>query len=359
MRSNDSGVLSLYKAVLDDAGAVDHPGQGSEASLELVEQPTELRFVAHVRGVVMDDGPGLGHPGQVVPDLPGLHEPAELRLDRPRRGRTPLTLHPRDEGRLDRFRGRQRGGLGRLLLRRQLGTADDQQGRPEAAGQLQGDRRGDAPGPSRDQDRLARLEGGWRLLVRGKGGGPGFPGEASATEVSHLHRSLTTAQFPEQRLGQLGGGIAGVQVDPSDEHLGPFMGQALDEPEHAAVPRHGGGRVIGLEPEPAPQAGRREQEGLAVPAGLPQVIAQGTGEQVERLDVTPGPAVPRLALDRLGQRRQVDQAADGPVLLPDTTEHVGHRLRVGQVGVESAGSGPEAGSSGGPRNTVRWPRSAS
>ena len=237
----------------------------------------------------------------------------------------------------------ERGGLGRLLIWRQLGTADDQQGRPEAAGQLQGDRRGDAPGPSRDQDRLARLEGGWRLLVRGQGGGSGLPGEATGTEVSHLHRSLTTAQFPEQRLGQLGRGIPGVQVDRPDEHLGPLLGQALDEPEHAAMPGHGGGRGIGLEPEPAPQAGRREQEGLAVPAGLPHVIAQGTGEQVERLDVTPGPAVPRLALDRLGQRRQVDQAADGPVLLPDTTEHVGHRLRVGQVGVESAAVGPEAG----------------
>ena len=115
-------------------GAVDHPGQGSEASLEIVEQPTELRFVSHVRGVVMDDGPGLGHPGQVVPNLPGLHEPAELRLDQPRRGRTPLTLHPRDEGRLDRFRGRQRGGLGRLLLRRQLGTADDQAGSAGSGG---------------------------------------------------------------------------------------------------------------------------------------------------------------------------------------------------------------------------------
>ena len=222
----------------------------------------------------MDDGPGLGHPGQVVPNLPGMHEPAILRLDQPRRGRTALTLHPRDQGRLDGFRGREQGGLGRLLLRRQLGTADDQQGRPEAAGQVQGDRRGDAPGPSRDQDRFARLEGGWRLLVRGQGGGPGLPGDASATEVSHLHRSLATAQFPEQRLGQLGGGTAGVQVDRSDKHLGPLLSQALDEPEHAAVPRHGGGRVVGLESEAAAQAGRGEQEGLAVPARLPQVIAQ-------------------------------------------------------------------------------------
>ena len=119
-------------------GAVDHPGQGPEASLELIEQPTELRLVAHVRGVVMDDGPGLGHPGQVVPNLPGLHEPAVLRLDRPRRGRTPLTLHPRDESRLDGLRCRQRGGLGRLLLGWQLGTADDQTGSAGSGGPAPG-----------------------------------------------------------------------------------------------------------------------------------------------------------------------------------------------------------------------------
>ena len=46
----------------------------------------------------------------------------------------------------------------------------------------------------------------------------------------------------------------------------------------------GGRRVIGLglesEPKPSPQAGHREQEGLAVPAGLPQVIAEATCELV-------------------------------------------------------------------------------
>ena len=50
------------------------------------------------------------------------------------------------------------------------------------------------------------------------------------------HRPMLYGADPEQRLGELGRGIAGVQVDPSDEHVGPLLGQALDEPEHAAVP---------------------------------------------------------------------------------------------------------------------------
>src|SRR5439155_13740936 len=138
----------------------------------------------------------------------------------------------------------------------------------------------------------------------------------------------------KQLLGQFRRSLfTDVQIDAADQYFGPFLSEALGEPVNSAM----SGREVRrqgrlAEAERTTEGRHREQESVGVASRLPQVIAQCSGQQVERFDLAPSSAVPCLSGYRRCQRQQVNQSGNRPELLPHPPEQIRDGLRIRQVG---------------------------
>ena len=203
------------------------------AAIDVVDQRSEGRAVAHVDRVVDDLRSRAPDRRQCPADLAVGHGPRRLRLDR----RRTVELAA---GRQDPPDGRKIGRSGQLFVLDALGkrrATDELEAAPEAARERLRDLRGDAaraPGDEHDGILVERESG--PVAVCAVLGAHRPQDVAMTVRVPDLAQAVAGEELGEQVAGELGW-IVPAEMDGADVAIGPFLGERLQEASQAASAR--------------------------------------------------------------------------------------------------------------------------